>query len=82
MVARKGDRLSDEQRRVAIDELIYFFEKERGEEIGKIAAEQLLNFFLESVGHELFNQGVITAKNTIEARMEDVKYDLDDLLDM
>ena len=78
---RKGDHLNDEQRNKFIRELIHFFEKEREEEIGVIAAQQLLNFFLENVGPELYNKGVFDAKKTLKSRMEDIDYDLDELLD-
>ncbi len=77
----KWNRLGEEQRKAAINDLIYFFEKERDEKIGVIAAGQLLDFFLEYVGSEIYNKGVIDSKRTIEKRLEDLNYDLDDLLD-
>ena len=79
---KKWDRLSEEKKRVVIDEFIHFFEEERGEQIGKLAAEQILNFFLESAGTELYNKGVQDAKKAVESRFEEIKYDLDDLLDL
>ncbi len=82
MTIRKWDRLTEEKRREAIERLIHFFEKERGEEIGNIAADHLLNFFLESVGPDLYNQGIYDAKKAIEGRIEDINYDLDELLDL
>jgi len=80
-INRKSNHLSDEKRRVAIDELIQFFEKEREEQIGRIAAEQVLNFFLESVGPEIYNKGIADAKRALESRMDELRYDFDDLLD-
>lgn len=79
---RKWDRLSDEKRKAAIDDLIYYFESERDEKIGVLAAEQLLDFFLQNVGAEIYNKGIADAKETLYKRMEDLKYDLDDLLDL
>ena len=79
---RKWDKLNDEQRRVAIDECIHFFENERDETIGRIAAEQILNFFLASIGPAVYNQGVEDAKRVLASRMEDIQFDMDDLLDV
>ena len=80
-VKRKGDHLSDEQRNKFLSELIHFFEVERGEIIGRIAAEQVLNFFLESIGADLYNKGIGAAKKALTERFDELQYDLDDLLD-
>ena len=80
-IKRKGDHLSDEVKKNTINELIYFFDKERDEEIGVIAAEQLLKFFLETVGPELYNKGILDAKKALQDRIDELNYDLDDLLD-
>lgn len=81
-IKRKWDRLDPEKKQNAINELISFFENERNEKIGIIAAEEILNFFLESVGGEIYNQGITDARLTLERRFEDMKYDLDDLLNL
>ena len=80
-IKRKGDHLGDEQRRQFIQELVHYFEEERDEKIGTIAAQELLSFFLERVGAELYNKGILDAKNTLRTKLEDLQYDLDDLLD-
>jgi len=79
---RKWDRISDEKRQQAIDDLIYFFESERSEKIGVIAAEQLLDFFLENIGPDVYNRGLSDAKTAIAKRMEDLQFDMDDLMDL
>lgn len=81
-IKRNWERLPDEEKETAKQELIYFFEKEREEQIGVIAAEEILNFFLQSVGHKLYNKGVADAKKAVSARMDELNYDLDDLLDV
>lgn len=78
-VTKPWDRLTDEQRRTAIDQIIHFFDQERDEQIGVIAAEKLLNFFLENIGSDLYSKGVNDAKGALEKRLEDLNYDLDDL---
>lgn len=80
-IKRKSDRLTDEKRKEVINEIIYFFESERNEEIGHIAAEQILNFFLERIGPDLYNRGIEDSKTALQNRFEELKYDLDDLLD-
>lgn len=82
VTGRKWERLTDEEKSLAIEELITYFEKEREERIGQVAAENLLNFFLAHVGTYLYNKGVMDAKTTLERRLEDVYYDIDDLLDV
>ena len=44
-IKRRWERLSDEERKLAKDDLILFFENERDQKIGIIAAEEILNFF-------------------------------------
>lgn len=55
-VKRYWEHLSDEEKRFAKDELILFFERERDEKIGLIAAEEILNYFLQNVGNRLYNK--------------------------
>ena len=78
---RKWDRLTDEEKDRAKQDLILWFEREREEQIGIIAAEEILNFFLQSVGGTLYNKGVADARKVVENRTDELKYDLDDLLD-
>lgn len=80
-IKRKGDRLSEENRNRIINEIIHYFDSERDEEIGRIAAEQLLNFFQETMGSEIYNQGIQDAKSTLKNRFEDLQFDLDELMD-
>lgn len=79
---RSWERLTDEEKDMAKKELILFFDKERDEKIGVIAAEEILNFFLQSVGPKLYNKGVLDAKKVIGNRVEEMVFDLNDLLDM
>ena len=81
-IKRSWERLTDEERRNIKDELIQFFENERDEKIGVIAADEMLNFFLQSAGNLLYNKGVSDAKKVIESRQEELLYDLDDLLEL
>ena len=81
-IRRSWEHLSNEERNTLKEELIIFFDKERGEKIGIIAAEEILNYFLKSVGNKLYNKGVEDAKKALENRYDELKFDLDDLIDL
>lgn len=81
-IKRSWERLSEEEKESAKQDLILFFENERDEKIGVIAAEEILNFFLQSVGGKIYNKGISDAKQALGSRMEELNYDLDDLLDI
>lgn len=79
---RSWERLTDEEKQIAKEELIQFFDRERNEKIGVIAAEEIINFFLQSVGTKLYNKGLIDAKTAIKNRIEELNYDIDDLIEL
>ena len=76
---RKWDKLTDEHRATAKEDIIYFFESERDEKIGVIAAEQLLDFFLERIGPKVYNRGIEDARKALEERLSEFSYDLEEL---
>ena len=79
---RIWERLTDEEKRSAKEDLILFFENERDEKIGIIAAEEIINFFLQTVGSKLYNKGIADAKRALNNRIEELNYDLDDLIEI
>jgi uncharacterized protein (DUF2164 family) len=81
-IKRTWERLSDEEKNLAKEELILFFENERNEKIGVVAAEEIINFFLQSIGSKLYNKGINDAKKVLRNRMDELNYDLDDLIDI
>lgn len=62
--------LTDDERRKVIDEVIVFFSSERGEEIGVIAAERVLDEVLEVVGD---------AMSVVRQRAEEMVIDVETL---
>lgn len=78
-VKRNWDLISEEQRKANIEEIINFFQNERDEEIGIIAAEDLLDFFLQTVGMEIYNKGIKDSKIFIKTRFEDLELDIESL---
>ncbi|MBP2030128.1 uncharacterized protein (DUF2164 family) [Methanohalophilus levihalophilus] len=79
-VRRSYDVLSEEKRKKCIQEIISLFKDERDEDIGIIAAEDLLNSFLQIVGFDLYNKGIDDAKDFLKNRLEDAEIDIDALL--
>ena len=57
-----GIELSPEQRRGAIAALQRYFEQERDESIGELAAMLLLDFLAEEIGEIFYNKGVDDAQ--------------------
>ena len=77
---RKSYRLTEEQRKQVIDEIIYFFESEHELKMGVIAAGSVLDLFETSAGNFIYGKGVEDAKKAMENRMDELRYDLDDLV--
>lgn len=68
---------SDDDKRKHINALIGFFSEERDEEIGYIAAEQILDFFLNETGKDIYRKGVEDARKLVVASHEDLMVELD-----
>jgi uncharacterized protein (DUF2164 family) len=54
-----------------IEQIKIFFEEERGEDLGDLAAMLVLDFFMEDIGIEAYNQGVRDALRYMSERVED-----------
>lgn len=70
-ISRGVNALSAESRARALKAIIAFFQDERGEEIGVIAAEEVLDFFLQDVAPEIYNRAVEDAKEAWRQNAED-----------
>lgn len=79
-IKRSWDVISEEKRTTFSKEFIQFFKEQRDEEIGIIAAENLLDFFLQHLGMQIYNAGVEDAKAFFKKRFEDIEMDMDLLL--
>ncbi|MCK9186136.1 DUF2164 domain-containing protein [Candidatus Gracilibacteria bacterium] len=76
-IKRKWDVISKERRESLIREVINYFKTEKDEEIGIIAAEDILDFFLERLHKDIYNKGIEDAKTTIKQTLENLDIDLD-----
>jgi uncharacterized protein (DUF2164 family) len=68
----KRIKLSKEEEKLALEEIIHFFDKERDEEIGNLAAVMLLEFFVEKLGPSIYNQAIADAQKYMTSKAEDL----------
>ncbi len=76
-IKRKGDLLSKESKDNAIKEIIHYFSTERSEEIGVIAAEDMLHFFLQTCGEDIYRKGVQHTRVVLRQNLDNLETDLD-----
>jgi uncharacterized protein (DUF2164 family) len=67
--------LTDEEKKRIMEEIRYYFETEREEKIGIIAAESLLEFFMDNLGTIIYNKALDDVKLWYSRRMDDVEAD-------
>lgn len=72
--------LSEEKRRKSINDIMIFFKNERDEEIGMIAAEKVLDHFLDTIGKELYNKGIEDSRDFVGERIESLQFDMEAFL--
>ena len=71
------DFLTQDERKHAIDKIMTFFAEERDEEIGVIAAEEILDMCLELLGPKVYNDGVLDAKDWFKKQLGNLELDYD-----
>lgn len=64
--------LSKERRQEMIRNLQAYFLKERDEELGDLAAGLLLDFIIDKLAYEFYNQGVYDSYKFMSERTEDL----------
>ncbi len=76
-IKRKWDLIKEAKRKSCIEEIITFFKQERDEQIGVIAAEDILDFFLQYIGTDIYNKGVDDSKELLKRQFENLEVDLE-----
>jgi len=71
--------LDRDRKNAAVIQLQGYFRDELGQEIGQFEAEFLLDFFIVKIGPQLYNQGLQDAQAALSARIEDIRYAIDEL---
>ena len=64
--------LSKEKRDQMVGEIKSYFENEREEELGDLAASLILDFFIEKLAPEFYNQGVYDSYQFMTDKVEDL----------
>ncbi|MFF2093894.1 DUF2164 domain-containing protein [Paenibacillus sp. NPDC058174] len=69
-------KLEREQKEALVERVQSFFELERDESIGSIAAEQLLDYMLAELGPYVYNQAIADARKSVMERLQSVEDEL------
>ena len=64
--------LTKERRDDIVSEIKNFFLQERDEEIGDLAADLILDFILEKIAPEIYNQGIYDSHRYMHDAVEDL----------
>jgi len=65
-------QISIEKRDYMISEIKTYFSKERDEDLGDLASMIILDFFIEKLAPEFYNQGVYDSQKYMMDRVEDL----------
>ncbi len=64
--------ITNERREDMVDAIKIYFSEERGEEIGDLRAKLILDFIMEKMAPEFYNQGVSDSCQYMKNMIEDV----------
>lgn len=73
----KAIELSSEEKSKLVKQIQDFFYTERDEKIGVIAAETVLDFFLDTLGTTIYNKSLMDAKVWFLRGLENLDADFD-----
>lgn len=73
-------KLSKERREVLIPQVRNYLANEYDMEVGDLKAGFLIDFFLETVGTAIYNEGVQATQRYVHQRMEDMYVEMDQIL--
>ncbi|MDF2925532.1 MAG: hypothetical protein K0R57_4446 [Paenibacillaceae bacterium] len=65
-----------EQKQQAVEDCIRYFAEERGEALGHLAAEQLIDYMLGLIGPVAYNQALADARSMMNERLQSLDDDL------
>ncbi len=68
--------ISKENRKAMIALIKIFFLNEREEDLGDLSAMMILDFFIEKLAPEFYNQGVSDSYKYLNNKIEDLLFDL------
>lgn len=74
---RKWNVLSKTRKEELIREISTYFKKEFDQEIGILATEDLLDFFLDNLGKDIYDKAIKDSKTIIKQNLDNLEIDLD-----
>ena len=69
-------KMSREEKAKIISRIKNYFDEERSEVIGDLAAEQLLDFMVGELGPPIYNRAIFDARQLIDERFAQIDEDL------
>jgi len=69
-------KLPREQKKEIICKVQTYFEEERAESIGELAAEQWIDFMIKELGPYIYNTAIEDARKTINERINQIEDEL------
>ncbi|BEP29557.1 DUF2164 domain-containing protein [Helicovermis profundi] len=69
--------ITKEEKAILVKEIQIFFNEERGEDIGTLASEVLLDFFIEKIGPTIYNNSLDDARRWFSEKMDNLDSDFD-----
>ena len=72
-------KLPKENKDQIITQIKIFFEEERGEPIGDLAADLLLDFMIKEIGPSIYNQAIADARTLLNQKLSQVEEEMDAL---
>lgn len=79
MESVKPFKFQKDQRDGLIEDIREYFEKERGETIGHLAADNLLQFIMERISPHVYNQALEDCRYLVTQRMVSLEEDMEAL---
>jgi len=64
--------LTNEKEKMMISSIKDYFSKEKGENLGDLGASMILDFFMEELAPEFYNQGVYDSYAYMSDKLEDL----------
>lgn len=68
----KKIKISEERKEFMRSKVVEYFADERDEELGELASQLILDFFIDELGIEIYNQGVEDAHAYVLDKLEDL----------
>lgn len=69
--------ISEEKKREVIGAIIAFYKSERDEDVGVIAAEEIMELVIDLVGRDIFNKGVDETAKLLQDRLASAWVDVE-----